>query len=86
MSSHGEGSKTHARLRADREHAVSSSAAIAPRRVPGRDEDDRPRGRVDLVVAERERRAAAQDDVHLLVAVRRSECSSTTRWPAFSAV
>src|SRR5207245_8235829 len=33
------------------------------------DEDERSGGSVDLVVAESERRAAAEDDVHLLVAV-----------------
>ena len=48
---------------------MRSSAAIAPRFVPGSDEDDCAGGRVDLVVAERERRAAADDDVHLLVVV-----------------
>ena len=58
-----------ARLRSDGEERCAvlgrDRAALRPRPC----EDERSGRRVDLVVAERERRPAAQDDVHLLVAV-----------------
>ena len=65
----GGGLEDLARLGSDREHrgVVLRGDRAALRSRPR--EDDRPRGRVDLVVAERERRASAEDDVHLLVAV-----------------
>src|SRR5262249_25470614 len=57
------------RLRPDSEHrrAVLGCDRAAPRSRPG--VDDRPGGRIDLVVSEREGRAAAEDGRHLLVVV-----------------
>ena len=48
---------------------VFGSVATAPRLVPGLGVDEGARRRVDLVVAEHERRPPARDEVELLVAV-----------------
>ena len=63
------GLEDDARLRADREHGRVVLCGDRAALRPGPREDERARRRVDLVVAEREGRAAAEDDVHLLVAV-----------------
>ena len=56
-------------LAADREHGrarLLGARVALHRRVA--EEDERARGRVDLLAVERERRAAGDDDVELLVA------------------